>query len=281
MGNKREVELVVISDVHLGTKGCHANELLKYLKSIRARDIVLNGDIIDGWQFRKSYFPKSHLKVIRHLIGLASGQTKVHYITGNHDELFRRFSGLKLGKLKIVDDLKLTLDGEKVWFFHGDIFDVVIQHSKWLAILGAVGYDSLIWLNTRINRIYRLFGFEPVSFSKKIKNSVKGAVRYINSFEETAAKLASGKGFNTLVCGHIHQPENRFIETTGKKVRYLNSGDWIENLTSLEYHNGQWSVFHYHEGFPGFSEKEESETELLIDAEPKQLFRKLFREFNN
>jgi len=280
MGFKREVELVVISDVHIGTTGCHANELLKYLKSIRPGTIVLNGDIIDGWQFRKRYFPKSHLKVIKHLIGLAADKTRVYYITGNHDELFRRFSGMKIGRLQILNDLKLNLDGKKIWFFHGDVFDVVMQHSKWLALLGAIGYDSLIWLNTRINRIYRAFGFEPVSFSKKIKHSVKGAVKYIGSFEETAARLAAAKGYNTLVCGHIHQPENRVLEVSGKKIRYLNSGDWIENLTSLEYDNMQWSIFNYHEKFPGFSEKEESEPELLIDAEPKQLFRNILREFH-
>jgi UDP-2,3-diacylglucosamine pyrophosphatase LpxH len=279
MNHKRDVELVVVSDVHLGTAGCHANELLQYLRSIRPKMIILNGDIIDVWQFRKKFFPKSHLKVIKHLIGLASDKTKVFYITGNHDELFRKFSGMKIGKLKIVNDLRLTLNGEKVWFFHGDIFDVVMQNSKWLAVLGAIGYDTLIWMNTLLNRFYRIIGLEPVSFSKKVKHSVKRAVKYINSFEESATLIAAKKGFSAIVCGHIHQPEIRSVETGLHKMTYLNSGDWIENLTSLEYNLGQWSIFNFHNDFPGEKEKEDNDPELLIDIEPKQLFRNLLHEF--
>jgi UDP-2,3-diacylglucosamine pyrophosphatase LpxH len=279
MDHKRDVELVVISDVHLGTGGCHASELLQYLRSIRPQTIILNGDIIDVWQFRKRYFPKSHLKVIKHMIGLASGHTRVYYITGNHDELFRKFSGLKIGKLKILNDLQLVLNGEKVWFFHGDVFDVVIQNSKWLAILGAVGYDTLIWINTQFNRLNRIFGLEPVSFSKKVKNSVKKAVKYVNSFEESAAMIAARKGFSAIVCGHIHQPEIRLVDAGSHKVTYLNSGDWIENLTSLEYNLGQWSIFSFNDDFPGETENEYNDLELLIDTEPKQLFRNLLHEF--
>jgi len=281
MDQKRDVELVVISDVHLGTAGCHAGELLRYLRSIDPSTLVLNGDIIDVWQFRKRFFPKSHLKVIKHLIGLASDHTRVYYITGNHDELFRKFNGMKIGKLKIVNDLKMSLGGKKAWFFHGDVFDVVVQNSRWLAILGAIGYDSLIWLNTRLNRITRILGLEQVSFSKKIKHSVKRAVTYINSFEESAAILAAKKGFDMLVCGHIHHPENRTIETGNKSVAYLNSGDWVENLTSLEYHQGKWSIFSYHDACAKDEKNISQEFEQLIDSEPRQLLKNLLLEFHN
>jgi len=136
MENKRNVELVVLSDIHLGTSGCQAVELLNYLKSIKPKTLILNGDIIDIWQFKKKFFPKTHLKVIKHLIGLASDRCTVYYITGNHDEMFRKFSGMKIGKLRILNDLKLELDGKRVWFFHGDIFDVVQPKTS-----NGLGYD--------------------------------------------------------------------------------------------------------------------------------------------
>lgn len=281
MDNKRNVELVVISDLHLGTSGCQASELLKYLKSIKPKTLILNGDIIDIWQFNKRYFPKSHLKVIKHIMGLASDRCTVYYITGNHDEMFRKFSGMKIGKLRILNDLKLDLNGKIVWFFHGDIFDVVMQYSKWLSKLGAVGYDSLIWLNTKVNWMGRLFNFEPVSFSKKIKESVKGAVKFINAFEETAAIIAFRKGIDTIVCGHIHHPEMRTIQIEDRSVNYLNSGDWIENLTSLEYNFGKWRIFNYRTDFVEQPELATADFETLVDTEVKELFKNMLMEFSN
>lgn len=281
MEYRREVELVVISDLHLGTPGCSAEELLKYLKSIKPRTLVLNGDIIDIWQFKKKYFPKTHLKVIKHLIGLASDHCDVYYITGNHDEMFRKFNGLKLGKLLILNDLKLELDGKKVWFFHGDVFDVVMQYSKWLSKIGAVGYDSLIWLNNKVNWVGNRLKFEPVSFAKKIKQSVKSAVKFINSFEDTAAALALSKGIQYVICGHIHQPAKRTITVGSQHVNYLNSGDWIENLTSLEYNNKEWSVFYYRKDFIDQKEIEEAEFEKFIDAELNVLFKNMVYEFQH
>jgi UDP-2,3-diacylglucosamine pyrophosphatase LpxH len=281
MDNKRNVELVVISDLHLGTSGCQANELLKYLKSIKPRTLILNGDIIDIWQFNKKYFPKSHLKIIKHIMGLASEKCTVYYITGNHDEMFRKFNGMKIGRLRVINDLKLELGGKMVWFFHGDIFDVVMQYSKWLSKLGAVGYDSLIWLNTKINWLGRLFKLKPVSFSKKIKASVKGAVKFINAFEETAAMIAARKGIDTIVCGHIHQPEIRTIQVEDRGINYLNSGDWIENLTSLEYNAGEWNIFNYRIDFVDQPEVATADLENLVDTEVKVLFKNMLLDFSN
>ena len=281
MDNKRNVELVVLSDIHLGTSGCQAAELLKYLKSIKPKTLILNGDIIDIWQFKKRFFPKAHLKVIKHLIGLSSDRCNVYYITGNHDEMFRKFNGMKIGKLRILNDLKLNLDGKIVWFFHGDVFDVVMQYSKWLAKLGAIGYDSLIWLNTKVNWIGRILNFEPVSFSKRIKESVKGAVKYINAFEDTAAIIAARKGIDYIVCGHIHHPEMKLIEVDDRIINYLNSGDWIENLTSLEYNVGQWQIFNYRKDFVEQSDASIGEFEEMVDTEVKQLFKNMLVEFSN
>ncbi len=242
---KRDVEIVVISDVHLGTYGCHAKELLKYLKSIKPKTLILNGDIIDIWQFSKRYWPETHMKILRKLMKFVVEGVNVYYLTGNHDELLRKFADMNLGSFHLQNKLVLELDGKKAWFFHGDIFDVTMQHSKWLAKLGAVGYDSLILLNSLVNWCLKMFGKEKMSFSKKIKAKFKDAVKFINSFEVTAAELAVANGYHYVVCGHIHQPEKRAIFTDNGQVLYLNSGDWVENLTALEYNNAEWEIFRY------------------------------------
>lgn len=244
---KREVDIVIISDVHLGTYGCHPKELLKYLKSIKPKMLILNGDIIDIWQFSKSYWPETHMKVVRRILKFVTEGIPVYYLTGNHDEMLRKFTDMNLGSFQLLNKLVLNVDGKKAWIFHGDIFDVTMQHSKWLAKLGAVGYDSLILINSLVNWCLSAMGREKMSFSKKVKASFKDAVKFINQFEQTAADLAVNKGYEYVICGHIHQAEIRKIESTDKKgsVIYLNSGDWVESLTALEYNDRQWTVFHY------------------------------------
>lgn len=262
--SKREVEIAVISDVHLGTYGCHAKELLKYLKSIKPKMLILNGDIIDIWQFSKRYWPETHMKVVRKLMKFVVEGVPVYYLTGNHDELLRKFADMHMGAFHLQNKLVLELDGKKAWFFHGDIFDVTMQHSKWLAKLGAVGYDSLILINGFVNWWLKLFGREKMSFSKKVKAQFKDAVKFINSFETTAAELAAQNGYEYVVCGHIHQPEMRTISTEEGEVTYLNSGDWVENLTALEYNQKTWTVFKYdHKDF----ENDEVEEGILSDSE--------------
>ena len=246
--SKREVDLVIISDIHLGTYGCHAKELLCYLKSIKPKKVILNGDIIDIWQFSKSYFPESHMKVLRRIMKFVSEGIPVYYLTGNHDEMLRKFADLKVGTFRLLNKLILNLDGNKAWIFHGDVFDITMQNSKWLAKFGAIGYDSLILLNSFVNWILTIMGREKMSFSKRIKAKFKDAVKFINDFENTASELAIKKGYKYVVCGHIHQPEIREITTTAGKVLYLNSGDWVENLTSLEYHAGQWNIYRHQPG---------------------------------
>lgn len=245
---KRIIDVVVISDIHLGTFGCHANELLNYLKTISPKLLVINGDFIDGWQFSKRYFPVSHLQVIKEVMNLATQGTQVVYITGNHDEMLRRYSDIQLGNFKLTDKLVLDIDGKKTWIFHGDVFDRTTKGSaKLIAKLGGHGYDLLILLNRFINTILKLFGREKMSLSKKVKNSVKKAVSWINNFEQTAAELAIEQEYDTVICGHIHQPQQKVVETKDGKVTYLNSGDWIENLTALEFENGNWNIFYYNE----------------------------------
>lgn len=278
MQKKRNVDIVVISDVHLGTYGCHAKELLLYLKSIKPKTVIINGDFIDIWQFSKSYWPKSHMKIIKHLINWISKKVKVVYITGNHDEMLRKFTGLKMGSFTIVNKLILILpDNTTAWFFHGDVFDVTMQHSKWLAKLGAIGYDTLIIINRFVNFISEnIFKKGKLSLSKKIKNSVKSAVKFINNFEQTAADIAISNKYEFVICGHIHQPEIKEIKNNHGSTMYLNSGDWIENLTALEYAEGEWSMYKFNKAEMADLKISKEEDELTTT----QLYDELVDEFN-
>lgn len=269
---KRELPLVVISDLHLGTYGCRAEEIYRYLKSIKPQTLVLNGDIIDIWQFRKRYFPKSHLKVLKQIMSMASKGTKVHYLTGNHDEALRRFSDFSLGNITLADKMVIDLPEGKAWLFHGDIFDASIQSAKWLAKLGGWGYDLLIMINSLVNWILEKMGRERYSLSKKIKNSVKKALTYIQSFEDTAAELAIEQGYKYVICGHIHQPQKRHCRTDKGECTYLNSGDWIENLTALEWDHGEWSLYQY-EGEN--SDSNEPEDDELNDLDLNRIIKKV------
>jgi UDP-2,3-diacylglucosamine pyrophosphatase LpxH len=278
---KRKVEVVVISDVHLGTYGCHAKELLKYLKSINPKTIILNGDIIDIWQFSTRYWPKTHMKVLKFLIGWISEGKEIYYITGNHDEMLRKFVDFKMGSFSIKNKVVLELDGKTAWFFHGDVFDVTMEHSKWLAKLGAKGYDLLILINKAVNNICEFFGKGKISLSKKIKDSVKSAVKFINNFEQIATNIAIQNKFDYVVCGHIHQPIIKDVVTSEGEVTYLNSGDWIENLTALEYNNKKWSLYKYNDAHYQKEDLNETNEEMdVLDKSAKQLFGELIADFN-
>jgi UDP-2,3-diacylglucosamine pyrophosphatase LpxH len=276
---KRDVDLVVLSDIHLGTYGCHAEELLRYLKSVRIKRLILNGDIIDMWQFSKRYWPKSHMQVVKHITSLLTKNTKIVYLTGNHDEMLRKFAGFRLGSFMIDNKLVLKLNGKTAWFFHGDVFDVTMQHSKWLAKLGAIGYDTLILINTFVNWVLIKLGKEKISLSKRVKDSVKSAVKFINDFEKTASDIAIENGYQYVVCGHIHQPEIRTIVNEKGEVVYLNSGDWIENLTALEYHQGAWRIYRYAEDRVAQSMK--LPNRFKGDKDNDELFQDMVTEFLN
>jgi UDP-2,3-diacylglucosamine pyrophosphatase LpxH len=276
---KRKIDILVLSDIHLGTYGCRSIELLQYLKSIKPKMVILNGDIVDMWQFSKRYWPTTHMKVVNHIFKWVGKNIKVYYITGNHDELLRKFTGFQMGSLTIENKLILDINGCKTWIFHGDVFDVTMQHSKWLTRLGSHGYDALIHLNTFANWVCVKMGREKISFSKKIKNSVKSAVKFINDFEKTTAEIAIEQGFDFVLCGHIHHPEMKTITTPKGQVQYLNSGDWIENLTSLEYCNGKWTIFQYNEKDFVEAENEDDEELELVEMNTSQLFKNMLSDF--
>ena len=252
----RKLEVVVISDVHLGTYGCHAKELLQYLKHIQCDTLILNGDFIDGWQFKKKYFPSEHLEVINQIIKMSVNGTKVYYITGNHDDMLRKFSDITAGSIHLRDKLVLQLASKKYWIFHGDIFDASVIGAPLLARLGGQGYDWLIMINRTINRWRSRFNMEPYSFAGRVKNSVKRAVQFVQDFENIAIQVAAEKGFDAVICGHIHMPQNRIVDTPHGSIHYMNSGDWVENLTALEYRFGEWSMYRYNENdYPVLNQK--------------------------
>jgi UDP-2,3-diacylglucosamine pyrophosphatase LpxH len=245
---KRSVDVVVLSDVHLGTYGCRAKELVNYLKSITPNILILNGDIIDGWQFTKRYFPVAHMMVIREIIQFITNGTRVFYITGNHDEMMRRYTDFQMGNFALTDKLVLEIDGKMTWIFHGDVFDNTTKGgAKLLAKLGSSGYNGLIRFNRFVNFILKALGREKVSISKKVMAGVNKAVAKINDFELIAAELAIEKKYDYVICGHIHQPQKKVVETKDGQVTYLNSGDWVEHCTALEYHQNSWTIFEYDE----------------------------------
>ena len=245
---KREVEVVVLSDIHLGTYGCHAKELVAYLKSVSPKLLILNGDVIDGWAFSKRYFPNSHMSVLSEFFKMMKKGTQVIYITGNHDEFLRKYTDLSMGNLFLTDKYLLEIEGKKHWIFHGDVFDHTTSGgAKFIAKLGGMGYDWLILVNRAINWILEKFGKGKVSLSKKVKNSVKKAVKFIGDFEKKATEIAINNHYDYVICGHIHQPADKIWTTEKGSVHYLNSGDWIENLSWLEFDKGNWNLKFFNE----------------------------------
>jgi UDP-2,3-diacylglucosamine pyrophosphatase LpxH len=265
---KRPVDVVVISDVHLGTYGCQAKKLTAYLKSITPSILILNGDIFDAWQFSKRYFPTSHMNVLKEIIQHISNGIRVFYITGNHDEILRRYTAFNAGNLVLTDKLVLEIDDKMTWIFHGDVFDNTTKGwAKTLAKLGSSGYGVLILLNRFINMLLKSIGRERVSLSKKVMDGVNRAAK-VNDFETTAAEIAIEKKYDYVICGHIHKPQKRIVSNAHGSVTYLNSGDWVEHCTALEYHKKEWKVFEFDEtAFPEVKIEKETLTPNVITDE--------------
>jgi len=224
-------QAIIVSDLHLGTKDSKAEEFIEFIDKNPTDLLILNGDIIDGWALnRGTKWKKQHTKVISKLLKL-SNKTRIIWIRGNHDEFIQEFIGTHLGAIEIREDYKLDINNtmESYYIFHGDVIDVFITKYKWLSKIGSVGYDFALWLN-RIYNTYRKWRKLPyISISQKIKESVKVATNYVNDFEVTALSMATKKGCNGVICGHIHQPADRIINGH----RYLNSGDWVENMSAI------------------------------------------------
>ena len=222
---------IFLSDIHLGTRDCQAETLLSFLKVHTCDRLYLVGDIIDGWRLRSGiYWPQSHSNVLRRFLTAAKRDTQVIYVTGNHDEFLRRYSNLIIGNIHLVDQAEhVTSSGKRMLVLHGDEFDVITRYHRWLAFLGDRGYDLLLAVNRQLNRVREHFGFGHWSLSAWVKLKVKKAVNFISEFEESLAHECRRRGFDGVVCGHIHHAEVRDVDG----VRYHNCGDWVESCTAL------------------------------------------------
>ena len=223
-----------ISDLHLGTPGCRAHALLDFLRHLECDTLFLVGDIIDGWQLRRSwYWPQAHNDVVQKLLRKARKGTRVILVPGNHDEFARKYAHHNFGGIDVVDEwIHETADGRRLWVTHGDLFDGVIQCAKWLALVGDNLYSFTLQLNRSLNSLRARLGLPYWSLSKYLKAKVKRAVSYVGDFEAALAREARRRGVHGVVCGHIHHAELREIDG----ILYANDGDWVESLTALVEH---------------------------------------------
>ena len=230
----RRYRSVWISDLHLGTPGCQAHALLDFLRSVECETLFLVGDIVDGWQLRRSwYWPQAHNDVVQKLLRKARRGTRVIFVPGNHDEFARRYVGHEFGGIEVAEDwIHVTADGRRLWITHGDLFDGVVQCAKWLAHVGDRMYEFTLRLNRHLNSLRARLGLPYWSLSGYLKQKVKRAVSYVGDFEAAVAHEARRRGVQGVVCGHIHRAELREIEG----IVYANDGDWVESLTALVEH---------------------------------------------
>lgn len=243
---KTHYKTIVISDVHLGTKGSKAKEVARFLKQFTCENLILNGDIIDGWQLKKSgSWKRKHTRFFNRILKMIEQtNTKVFYLRGNHDDFLDQILPLKIGNLSIQTDMIYESNGKKYFVTHGDVFDSITTNLRWIAYLGDMGYTFLLWLNRVLNHYRYRRGLPYFSLSKYVKNKVKSAVSYVDQYEEELAKMAKSKNCDGIICGHIHKAENRTIDG----IEYLNSGDWVETLSALaEDHQGNWQLIYYNE----------------------------------
>jgi UDP-2,3-diacylglucosamine pyrophosphatase LpxH len=235
---------IFLSDFHLGTRGCQAELILDFLRHNDADTFYLVGDIIDGWRMRASfYWPQSHNDVIQKLLRKVRRGARMVFVPGNHDEFARQFVGLSFGGVEILRNARMeTADGRRFLVMHGDEFDVVVRHSKWLALLGDWAYDLALFVNTHFNRVRRRFGFAYWSFSAWAKLKVKNAVNFIGSFEQALADEARRRGADGVICGHIHHPIIRDVNG----VTYVNTGDFVESCSYVvEHYDGRLEVMRW------------------------------------
>lgn len=245
MTQKKKYKSIFISDVHLGTRASQAEKLCKFLKENTCENLYLVGDIIDGWRLqRKWYFPQEHANVIRRIFTASKRDTNVYYILGNHDEVLRKYLkyNIELGNVKILNEIVHEINGKKYLVIHGDFFDPVMNHAKWLMHIGDIAYNLLIWLNLQLNWFRKRLGLRPWSLSKFLKSKTKEAVNFIGNYEEQLSEYCKKKEYDGIICGHIHTPADKIIND----IHYLNTGDWVENSTAiLEHYDGKIELISY------------------------------------
>ncbi len=243
---KTNYKTIIVSDVHLGTKGSKSKEIARFLKQFHCDNLILNGDIIDGWQLKKSgSWKRKHTRFFNRVLKMMESQsTNVYYLRGNHDDFLDQILPLQIGRLQILADMTYESNGKTYFITHGDVFDSITTNLRWIAYLGDVGYTFLLWLNRVVNYYRYKNGLPYFSLSQFVKGKVKKAVSYVDDYETELAKMAKAKGCDGIICGHIHKAENRMIDG----VHYLNSGDWVETMSALaEDHEGNWELIYFNQ----------------------------------
>jgi UDP-2,3-diacylglucosamine pyrophosphatase LpxH len=264
---KNLYKTIVLSDIHLGTAGSKAKEVTQFLKRNICHTLILNGDIIDGWQLKKyGKWKRKHTRFFKRVLKLIDEyDTHVIYLRGNHDDFLDQIMPIEMGRLKVQRELYYESNGKTYYVIHGDVFDSVTTHLKWIAKLGDVGYTFLLWLNQKYNRYREKKGLPYYSLSQAIKQKVKSAVSYVNDYEEQLVMMAKIKKCDGIICGHIHQPALKEIDG----VQYMNSGDWVESLTALvETLDGEWKIVQFEDRLIDDKveeEEDEDETSSYIE----------------
>ncbi|HEY3371083.1 MAG TPA: UDP-2,3-diacylglucosamine diphosphatase [Prolixibacteraceae bacterium] len=271
----RKLDISVISDIHLATMASKAKHVLKYLKSIQPKTLVLNGDIIDSWRFSRNYFPKAHLKVIRQLVKMIEKGVQVVYITGNHDDVFRKFNGTRLGHFSIVNQLELTVGNQRTWIFHGDVFDHIIHHSPRLARFGAAAYGMLTGFNKLLNACLRVFGGKDMTLYTSMKERISKEKKILTNYELAIANAALSKNIDLVICGHSHVPADKTITTDKGTVRYINCGDWIDHYSAAECIDGEWKLAYFN---ADLEEELELPGDELYIPDKNQLYKSILEE---
>ena len=261
---------IVLSDIHLGIKASKAKEVVHFLKHHKCETLILNGDIIDGWQLRKNgKWKKQHSNFFKHIIGLTSkNKCKIIYIRGNHDDFLEEIMPLRIGNFSIRKYYIHYGVDKKYFVTHGDIFDNITTRLKWIAKLGDVGYTFLLWVNHHYNAYREKKGLPYFSLSQMVKAKVKSAVSFISDYENELVKVAKARKCHGVICGHIHQPAIKSING----IAYLNSGDWVESLTALvEDREGVWKIIYYQDWLNTLPQKEDpkSSTPSINEILPK------------
>lgn len=262
---KRKYRTIWISDVHLGTRGCNADLLLDFLRSVQCETLYLVGDVVDGWQLRKGwYWPDAHNEIVRRILKMAHRGTTVILIAGNHDEMLRQFAGMRFGGVVFaLEAVHETADGRRLLVTHGDSFDSVVLYARWLAFLGDQAYSLLLRFNIVLNAVRKRLKLPYWSLSAYLKKRVKNAVQFIGAFEDAVAHAARDRGVDGVVCGHIHSAEIRQIGS----ITYYNDGDWVESCTALvEASDGTMSLVHWAE-----EQRREAEVKIAPSAPPNPM----------
>lgn len=243
MKQRLKVKSLFISDIHLGCPYCNSSKLLSFLRDTEPENLYLVGDIIDGWKMKnKILWNDEYNMIFKRILGMVKHGTKVFYITGNHDEFLRKFSTIDFGNIKICDEIvHYSINGKKMLVIHGDVFDELTIHSKWLYFLGDRAYSIAMYLNFVLNKIRKIFGMNYWSLSALLKKNVKKAVNYINNFETILTKYTTEKECDGIICGHIHTPDIKKINN----IDYLNCGDWVESCSAIvEDYDGNYKLIY-------------------------------------